>query len=67
MEKLYLKEGKITMAVFTTLSTEEMRNKIAKVIKKIETRYKDILENWNGDLSKFGDLQKEVEELLEIK
>ena len=44
-----------------------MRNKIAKTIKKIETRYEDILENWNGDLSKFGDLRKELEELLESK
>jgi len=66
-EIIFERGKKIIMAVFTTLLTEEMRNKIAKAIKKIETRYKDILENWNGDLSKFGDLQKELEELLESK
>ncbi|OYT27614.1 MAG: hypothetical protein B6U95_05740 [Thermofilum sp. ex4484_82] len=66
-EIIFERGKKIIMAVFTTLLTEEMRNKIAKAIKKIETRYEDILENWNGDLSKFGDLRKELEELLESK
>ena len=66
-EIVFEKGEKITMAVFTTLSTEEMRNKIAKIVKKIEARYKDVLENWDGDLSKLGDLQKDIEELLEIK
>jgi len=66
-EIVFEKGEKITMAVFTTLSTEEMRNKIAKIVKKIETHHKDILENWDGDPSKFGDLQKDIEELLETK
>jgi len=66
-EILFEKGEKITMVVFTTLSTKEMRNKIARTVKNIEARYKDILENWDGDLSKFEGLQKDIEELLEIK
>lgn len=66
-EILFERGEKITMAVFTTLSTEEMRNRIAKIVKKIETHYKNILENWDGDLSKFGGLQKDIDELLETQ
>lgn len=66
-EIVFEKGEKITMVVFTTLSTEEMRNKIAEIVNKIETHYKDVLGKWNGDLSKFEDLQKYIKELLENK
>jgi len=66
--EIILEKGrKITIAAFTVSPTQEMRRKIAKFVKIFEKIYEDVLENWDGDLSKFKNLEEKVGILLKKK
>lgn len=66
--EIILEKGeKITIAAFTVSPTQEMINKITKFVKTFEESYKDVLENWDGDLSKFKNLEEKIVVLLKKK
>jgi len=66
--EIILEKGKkITIAAFTVLPTQEMRKRITNFVKIFEELYKDVLENWDGDLSKFKNLEEKVGILLKKK
>ncbi len=63
--EIILEKGKkITIAAFTSSPTQEMRNRITKFIKTFEESYGDVLENWDGNLSKFKNLEEKIKNML---
>ncbi|MHA1595206.1 MAG: hypothetical protein ACTSXJ_09100 [Candidatus Baldrarchaeia archaeon] len=54
----------VNVVVFVREESQEIRKKMANLVREIETRYKEILENWDGNLNHFKDLENVVREVI---
>jgi hypothetical protein len=53
--------------VFSGVENKQLLNNIQKVIKDIEEKYGDVLENWTGDMHVFIDTDETLESLLSLE
>jgi hypothetical protein len=68
-KRIFLEKGEniFLAVVYTGDANEKMRKRIINSIEHIELKFKDVIEDWDGDLSQFEGLEDIVTPLLDTE